>query len=241
MTHLFEHTLFINLDDRNDRLEHVSEEFIKMDIETPERFSAIKMPQGNVGCTLSHIRCLELAKSRGWPQVFICEDDITFTKPDVLKNSLEKFVQSGIEWDIIVIGGNNCPPYEPVSEFYARVRNVQTTTGYIVKKEYYDILLDNFKTGLDKLLREPERKKEFSIDIYWKHLQKSGRWYMLLPLTVVQYYDYSNIEERVIDYRGAMLDFDKKELMERYQKEYERYQKELEEKRLKSKKRMNFV
>jgi hypothetical protein len=97
--------------------------------------------------------------------------------------------------------------------------NVQTTTGYIVKKEYYDILYDNFKEGLAKLIREPEKKKQFSIDIYWKELQKTGRWYMVLPLTVVQYYDYSDIEEKVTDYRGMMLDFDKKALIERLMRE----------------------
>jgi GR25 family glycosyltransferase involved in LPS biosynthesis len=227
MTHLLNHTLFINLDHRRDRLEHVLMEFVKMDIIGHERFPAVKMSQGNVGCTISHIRCLELAKSRGWPHVFICEDDITFTNPAVLKNSLEKFAKSGIEWDVIVIGGNNCPPYVPVSDFCARVTNVQTTTGYIVKKEYYDILLDNFRMGLEKLMREPERKKEFSLDIYWKQLQTANRWFMILPLTVVQYYDYSDIEQRVTDYRPAMLDFDKKELIERFMKEQENKRKKV--------------
>jgi GR25 family glycosyltransferase involved in LPS biosynthesis len=187
-----------------------------------QRFPAIKMQKGNVGCTISHIKCLELAKEYNWPQVFICEDDITFTNPQVLKNNLQKFVDSGIEWDVIVIGGNNCPPFVQVSDFCARVTNVQTTTGYIVKKEYYDILLHNFRVGLEKLMREPEKKKEFSIDIYWKHLQLSDRWFMILPLTVIQYYDYSDIEEKVSDYRAAMLDFDKKELIERFKNELEK-------------------
>ena len=222
MEYLLKHTLFINLDHRADRLEHILIELTKMGIIGAERFPAVKMAKGNVGCTISHIRCLELAKARNWPQVFICEDDITFTNPEVLKNSLEKFAESAIQWDVVVIGGNNCPPYVQVSDFCARVTNVQTTTGYIVKKEYYDILLDNFRMGLEKLMREPERKKEFSLDIYWKQLQVSDRWFMILPLTVVQYYDYSDIEQRVTDYRPAMLDFDKKELIERYMKEQEK-------------------
>ena len=230
MEYLLKHTLFINLDHRADRLEHVLIELTKMGIIGAERFPAVKMAKGNVGCTISHIRCLELAKARNWPQVFICEDDITFTNPEVLKNSLEKFAESAIQWDVVVIGGNNCPPYVQVSDFCARVTNVQTTTGYIVKKEYYDILLDNFRMGLEKLMREPERKKEFSLDIYWKQLQVADRWFMILPLTVVQYYDYSDIEQRVTDYRPAMLDFDKKELIERYMKEQEN----------KRKKAMNF-
>ena len=179
LNHLLDHILYINLEHRSDRLDHLRNEFVKMGITNAERFPAVKMSQGNVGCTISHIRCLELAKSRGWPHVFICEDDITFTNPSVLKNSLEKFVESGIDWDVVVIGGNNCPPYIPVADFCARVTNVQTTTGYIVKNRYYDVLLNNFRTGLENLMREPERRKEFSLDIYWKHLQMSDRWFMI--------------------------------------------------------------
>ena len=79
---ILKHTLYINLDYRTDRLEHVQEELDKIGIkESAERFPAVKMEKGNVGCTLSHIKCIDLAKSRGWPYVFICEDDITFTDP----------------------------------------------------------------------------------------------------------------------------------------------------------------
>lgn len=219
MEALFEHVLYINLDHRTDRLEHVQRELAKIGVKSGVRFPAVKMAAGNVGCTISHIRCIELAKRKEWPYVFICEDDITFTNPAVLLNSLSKFVESGENWDVLVIGGNNCPPYIQTAEHYARVMNVQTTTGYIVKKEYYDVLYDNYREGLGKLIREPEKRKQFSIDIYWKLLQQRDRWFMILPLTVIQYYDYSDIEERVTDYSGMMLDFDKKALIERLMRE----------------------
>jgi GR25 family glycosyltransferase involved in LPS biosynthesis len=211
---LFQHTLFINLDYRTDRLAHVKGELDKLGIQG-ERLNAVKMKAGNVGCTLSHIKCLDLAIERGWDQVFICEDDITFTNPAVLLESARKFVESGISWDVLVIGGNNCPPYEEIGDFCARVHNIQTTTGYIVKKEYYQVLLTNFKEGLAKLMREPDKKKQYSIDIYWKNLQHTDRWFILKPLTVIQYYDFSDIEEKVVDYAPMMLDFEKKALIEK--------------------------
>lgn len=213
------HVFYINLDHRTDRKERVLTELYKIGIATPERFPAVKMAAGNIGCTLSHIRCIELAKARGWPQVLICEDDITFMDPTTFLTSLGKFWESGIPWDVLVLGGNNCPPFSVVSDYCVRVQNVQTTTGYIVKKEYYDVLLANFKEGLDRLLREPAKKKQFSIDIWWKHLQQQDRWFLLTPLTVVQCYDYSDIEEKVTDYRGMMLDLDKRELIERLMRE----------------------
>jgi len=222
MNSLLQNVLYINLDHRTDRQEHVINELKKIGIENGERLSAIRMKAGNIGCTLSHIRCLELAKSRQWSNVFICEDDITFTNPEVFLNSLQKFSLMNIQWDVLVVGGNNAPPFIPVNDFCVRVKNVQTTTGYIVKKEYYDILIYNYKEGLSKLIREPDRKKEFSLDIYWKQLQNKDKWYLLIPLTVIQKYDYSDIEEKVTDYGKMMLDLDKRELIERLLKEQEK-------------------
>ena len=229
---ILKHTLYINLDYRTDRLEHVQEELDKIGIkESAERFPAVKMEKGNVGCTLSHIKCIDLAKSRGWPYVFICEDDITFTDPGRFISSLREFSQSVHQWNMVIIGGNNCPPFQPITDCYARVYNIQTTTGYIVHSNYYDILLNNFKEGLSKLMREPEKKKQYSLDIYWKTLQSTGLWFLITPPTVIQYYDYSDIEEKVVDYGPMMLDLEKRELMEKYMKKIEEEKIEEERKR----------
>jgi hypothetical protein len=67
-------------------------------------------------------------------------------------------------------------------------------------------------------MREPTRSKEFSLDIYWKKLQQSDGWFMILPLTVCQYYDFSDIEGKVVDYKEMMLDLEKKDLLEYYAK-----------------------
>ena len=59
--YLFNNTLFINLEHRKDRLEHASREFKKMNIDA-ERVDAIKHNVGAIGCSMSHIKCLEIAK-----------------------------------------------------------------------------------------------------------------------------------------------------------------------------------
>jgi glycosyl transferase family 25 len=214
---LLQNTLFINLDHRTDRLTHIQEEFSKLNI-TAERVPAVQMRMGNVGCTMSHMKCLQMAKERQWSQVFICEDDITFTDPAIFINSLSQFHLKTAGWDVLIIGGNNCPPYQKIDDFHVQVFNVQTTTGYIVKSHYYDTLIENFKEGLGKLIREPEKKTLFSLDIYWKSLQTKDKWFMITPLTVIQYNDYSDIEERVVDYKHLMLDLDKTELLQRWLK-----------------------
>jgi GR25 family glycosyltransferase involved in LPS biosynthesis len=212
---LFKNTLFINLDHRTDRLEHVLNEFKKLGINA-QRVNAVKMKNGAIGCTMSHIKCIELAKSRGWEQVFICEDDITFLNPELLKKNIELFYENdNIMWDVLIIGGNNVPPYQQLYEYCARVFRNQTTTGYIVKKEYYDTLLANFKESAANLLRNPENKREFALDIYWNRLQLQDFWYMITPPTVTQYENYSDIEEKTTNYDFLMLDMDKPWFLER--------------------------
>jgi hypothetical protein len=217
---LLQHILYINLGYRKDRKEHCLAEFQKLGIPESgvERFPAIQTTTGSVGCTMSHIKCIELAKQRNWDQVFICEDDIEFTNPDLFKTQLKKLYDSKLPWDILVVGGNNAPPFQPINDFCVRVFNIQTTTGYIIKKHYYDTLIGNFKEGLMKLMREPSRHKEFAIDIYWKQLQQRDQWLILIPLTVCQYYDFSDIEGKVVDYKDMMLDLEKKALIEYYMK-----------------------
>jgi len=216
---LLENILYINLDYRVDRKQHLLEEFRKLGINENglQRFSAIKTKLGNIGCTMSHIKCLELAKEKDYPYIFVCEDDITFTNPQILLENLNKMTMSNIHWDVLVIGGNTCPPFQPITDYCIRVFNVQTTTGYIVRKNYYDILIQNFREGLYKLLKDPENlenKKQYSIDIYWKQLQQRDTWVIFIPLTVTQYYDYSDIEGKVVEYSKLMLDLEKKELIE---------------------------
>jgi hypothetical protein len=214
---LLKYILYINLDERHDRLKHVQNEMDKLGV-IGERVSAIKMPDGAVGCTMSHIKCLELAKSRGWPHVFICEDDILFLNPDVLKENLLKFSGNReLDWDVVIIGGNNSPPYQRIAEYCIRVFNNQTTTGYIVKSHYYDSLIANFRESAKYLLREPSKRKLYALDIYWKRLQTGGKWYMITPPTVVQADSYSDIEGRRVNYSGLMLDLDKEWLMRKQQ------------------------
>jgi GR25 family glycosyltransferase involved in LPS biosynthesis len=212
---LLKHTLFINLEHRKDRLEHINTEFKKMEIDA-ERVNAIKMNTGAVGCTMSHIKCLELAKQRDYEYVFICEDDITFRNPELFKRNLQRFYENhDINWDLLIIGGNNVPPFQQVTEYCARVFYCQTTTGYVVKKHYYDTLLKNFRESANGLMREPNNPSTYALDMYWKRLQLQDFWYMITPPTVTQYESYSDIENRNVNYENMMLDMEKPWLMRR--------------------------
>jgi glycosyl transferase family 25 len=208
---LLENILFINLSTRPDRLLHVTEQFSALGITNAERVNALRTKSGAIGCSLSHIKCLEIAKERNYKHVFICEDDITFTNPQLFLENIHKFETSVYcdTWDVLIIGGNNVPPYTTITDYLIRISNCQTTTGYIVREHYYDVLIQNMKDGLKQLLQNPNNKREYAIDIYWKRLQQSGKWYMIVPPTVVQYENYSDIESRVVNYAHLLTDLDK--------------------------------
>jgi GR25 family glycosyltransferase involved in LPS biosynthesis len=205
---LLRNTLVINLESRPDRLQNVLCELQKLGVDA-QRYNANKTANGAIGCTISHIKCLEIAKQNDWKHVFICEDDITFLDPALFVKNLTKFYESDYDWDVVIAGGNNALPYRKASDFCIQVHNCQTTTGYIVQNHYYDVLIQNFKDGLKNLLKNPESKSENAIDMYWKRLQNRDRWYMIIPPTVIQCAGYSDIEGRVVNYQHLMTDLDK--------------------------------
>ena len=204
------HCFYINLDYRTDRKKHVLEQMAKLNIPCM-RFNAIKLTDGAIGCSMSHLKCLQTAKNNNWDHVMIIEDDITFLKPNLFIKQFNKFLKNNIKWDVILIAGNNLPPYQILEDNNSaiKVSHCQTTTGYIVKCHYYDILIENIKTGINLLMKEPYNKISYAIDKYWIHLQKKDNWYLITPPTVIQRDDYSDIEKRNTSYAQLMTDLDK--------------------------------
>ena len=203
------HSFYINLDSRPDRKQHVEQEIKKIGFNNMERFKAIKLPNGAIGCSMSHLKCLEIAKSKNWDHVLIMEDDIQFLNPELFINNFNSFLKNHKDWDVVLLAGNNIPPYKKIDETCVKVSKCQTTTAYLVKNHYFDILITNFKRGIEKLIRDPDNHRLYAIDKFWFRLQEIHNWYLIIPLTVVQREDYSDIEKRPINYTGIMTDLDK--------------------------------
>ena len=207
------HILYINLEHRIDRKLHIENELAKMRWKG-ERFNAIKLESGALGCSLSQIKCLDKAFKNNWDHVLICEDDLTFLDAELLTKQLNGFFKSQLEinnnnnnnnsWDVILLAGNNFPPSESVNEYCIRVGNCQTACGYIVNKHYIPTLLANFKEGCNLLCKYPEQHFLYALDMYWKNLQLKDNWYLICPLTVVQAPGYSDIEKRQVNYIPCM-------------------------------------
>ena len=200
--------LYINLDLRTDRMLEVEKELKKLGFKNVERFKAIKLENGALGCSMSHLKCLELAKARNYEYVFVCEDDIEFLDPSLLLSQFKKFVDTVENWDVVLVAGNNMIPYAHVNDSCIRIFNCQTTTGYIVKRGYYDTLITNYKTGIQKLMKEPGCS-DYRIDKFWFQLQRNNNWYLIIPPSVVQRESYSDIEKKTTNFSKYMLNYNK--------------------------------
>jgi GR25 family glycosyltransferase involved in LPS biosynthesis len=86
------HAFYINLEHRTDRKEYVENQLDSIGIKA-NRFNAIKVENGAIGCSLSHLKCLQIALENKWDHVLICEDDLTFLNAELLIQQLDKFLQ----------------------------------------------------------------------------------------------------------------------------------------------------
>jgi len=227
------HCLYINLASRPDRKQHIEEELRGVGL-NPTRFNAIKLKNGRIGCSMSHLKCLQIAKKNNWSHVMICEDDLKILNRQTFVNSMNTFFRmhgdgdgdsnshgdnssANNTWNVLLLAGNNVPPYKKIDDTCIQVSHCQTTTGYIVKMNYYDTLIDNIRTGIENLMKMPDQHIIYAIDKYWIKLQKQHTWYMLAPVVAVQREDYSDIEERKTNYESIMTDLDKPHLFHQQQ------------------------
>jgi GR25 family glycosyltransferase involved in LPS biosynthesis len=214
---LLKHVFYINLSHRTDRNQHFIEEMKQLNdlIEYynlgspihPERIEAVNNPSnGAIGCTMSHIRCIELAKQRNLPYVCIFEDDVMFTQPKLFLTRLKRFEEEfDAKWDVLLLGAHiTRRKWYREQSYCQQVYNASTTTAYIVQQHYYDTLLENFKSGLH-LFQTTGDKRKYPIDIYWKRLQTRDRWYALTPITITQYDNYSDIRGSTSKLRPLFL------------------------------------
>jgi glycosyl transferase family 25 len=202
---------YINLESIPDR-KSFFENQMKMVGFVAERFEAIKHNVGSIGCSLSHLNLLKYARHQNLDHILIMEDDIMFLNPKIFINNLHECLLNHSDFDVLLIAGNNMGDYARLDNYCIKITKCQTTTGYLVKRHYYDKLIENFEDGINKLMQNIKFKDDYAIDQYWTKLQAEDKWYLVTPLTVTQKPDYSDIEKRIINYNNLMLNLDKSKL-----------------------------
>ena len=189
--------VYINLDHRTDRNEHMKEITTTFG-DKVSRFSAIKTDYGLIGCCMSHISVLKNAIENNYKNILVIEDDAEWNNFEegyqILKNLASK------PYDVIMLGGSFVS-YN--SETY-KLHSAKTTTGYLVDKHYMQTLLSNFEEGLSYLIKDYSIFFNYALDAYWNRLQQKDNWFIVQPPLMYQTPSYSDICNTYADYRSLM-------------------------------------
>jgi glycosyl transferase family 25 len=202
ITDYFDGAFVINLDHRADRMEKVQKEFDRLNL-TVERVSGIVGnpsglvtvgKQGDVGCTLSHVKCIQIAKSFGWNDVLIFEDDVEFR--DNANDLFDKYAPLvPDDWDMIYLGGNHwgrdlrlTPQMVEVAPNIYKTTHTLTTHAYAIKQTMYNAVI-NYLGKANK-----------QVDVMYVDLQELFNVYAIFPNLAWQRADKSDINGKQCDY-----------------------------------------
>jgi len=191
---MIEKIFIINLDERIDRWKDVTKELeeSKVPFYLVERFPAIRHCPGYMGCTMSHIACLKLAKENGYKSVLILEDDFNFYREhyENFYSILEKLDHVEFDWDVIFFSANVMRQV-PFNDLFHKIEDAQTSSGYLVHHNYYDTLISCLEHCL---------QSNHFLDIEWKQLQSQDRWFIFTKKVGYQRPSMSDIENKFVDY-----------------------------------------
>jgi GR25 family glycosyltransferase involved in LPS biosynthesis len=207
MTQYIDHIIYINLEHRTDRREEIERELARMDLtDKADRFEATYIKeQGILGCTISHMEAIRLAKNRGYKNVLILEDDFEFLlEKDVVESRLETFFRSklGRNYDVCMLGFGlvrESPDPTEECDLVKRVIEAQNAAAYIVQEKYYDVIIELYERIIP-LLRETKAHWLYANDQAWKILQEKDRWYYFIDRFGKQRAGYSDNSCEYMDY-----------------------------------------
>lgn len=189
----FDKYMYINLLHRKDRKENIENELKKMNIKENKiiRINAIRNKyNGHIGCCKSHIKALKIARKLKLNNVVIFEDDFIFTlDKETIDNKINHFLEKYKNFNVIMLTTINKHFEDINDEHVKKVIHATSPSGYIVHKNFYNILIRNLKDSVNKMEKEMEnydyKKKKFetkhAFDQHWFSLQKKSNWYSFFP------------------------------------------------------------
>ena len=189
--------LYINLDARTDRRDHMEK---ILDGYNYERVPAVYDEHGYIGCAKSHIKCMEIVAERGYDRCIILEDDFVF----VDNNNFNTIKIPDFDFDILLIC-NHIKKYKIIDKDFNRVKWATWTSGYMVNKTIVEDLRYNLIEGMEQLTECYKNKtvrtlnndiRKYYLDWYWNELFDKYVAVGLNKTIASQLNDYSDIENR---------------------------------------------
>jgi len=193
---------YINLEKRTDRNGQFLSNFSDHEKYNIERIDAFYEPQnGALGCLKSHIYTLKKAKGLEFEFILVCEDDLCIINMIKLNSVLDRFFKEIKIWDVLLVAhGSTTILKNTYNRNFAKIVSAQTTSAYIIKKDYIDTLLNIYEESLKKYESSKKWTCNYCVDQSWKILQSKDNWYAVFPRLARQRESYSDIMNCVIKY-----------------------------------------
>ena len=197
-----DHIFYINLEKRKDRYEQINNEFNRLHLNSDkiERYNAVYMPDhACLGCTISHLNVLKIAKERGYKNVLIFEDDFEFlVDENTFKNNIKDFFEKNLDFKVVMLSyyTHHIKKYD---DLLSITNDAQTASGYIVNSKYYDELINCLEHGV-KMLDLTREHWLYINDQVWKSLQKDDKWYIFNTRLGRQRESFSDLSGQIANY-----------------------------------------
>ena len=179
MSEEIDRIFYINLAKRTDRKEQIENELNRMCLTNYERYDAHRVEWfGAIGCSLSHLHVLSIARERGYKRIMILEDDFQFVvSREEFENNLRVFFDLKLNWEVCFLASNIIQKHELANDKYNVdiVVNAQTTCGYIINSVLFNEFIDLLEFSINKL-HHTGKHWVYAIDMIWKVFQTSKKW-----------------------------------------------------------------
>lgn len=212
-----EDVYIINLKERIDKWEKISDQLKKSEILNPIRFEGIWEKPGWRGCAFSHLNLIKMAKDKGLEYIIVFEDDTEIISDNFDENFRELMVYLKEQKDWAIFNGN---PSNMIAQRNQKIITLkkkphvvsyergQTTNFMIYSSRVYDKMLELYPLVV-KGINNPSHM----IDNFVTKLpcQKVT----LIPYLTKQASGVSDIENRRVDYDKNILEWGEKFIQSR--------------------------
>lgn len=198
--------VYINLDDRKDRNDHILNDLKKYGIPEEKiiRISAIKSEKGAYGCSLSHIKVMEAFRDSPDKVWWVLEDDNYFCQcKEVIDYYVNDFLDNE-EYDVLLGTFTALKGQELNNKLFRRATEACMTSCFVVKKHVCEALLASHKQSARTLNPMRGKSKGVPCDFMWAHVMKI--FFFVAPYRPLgaQIKDYSDIKKRVMNYGPSL-------------------------------------
>jgi len=195
----FDKVYCINLDSREDRWNQANEEFKKNNLNA-ERVSAVEgsklnldfppeIKEGAVGCSLSHLYVMKMAKQLNLSNYLVLEDDVKFI--DNFSEIFPQIIQQvPDDWDMLYLGGQHIHGrnIKQITPNIYKCEYTLTTHSFAVRNTVYDLFIDKL---ID--ITKP-------CDVHFAEEHKNINAYVCIPHLTWQREGHSDVEGRNVNY-----------------------------------------